>query len=155
MKRTVITYVIAIFIILFSYKSVICQENNNILINDIEKNDINVKLLDIDVRNENLTIDKIYKGYAVLTMDVKNNGKNDIELSNIDIYPYQGNENIKYFVSTSSEDIKGFIGNLKPNESKIIKMGVALSNIEENIKLEFLNIEDSTQTKTIESISIK
>ena len=91
----------------------------------------------------------------MITMNVENNSKNNIELSNIDVYPYQNNEPIKYFVSTSSENIKGFIGNLSPKESKIIKMGITLNNTNDPIKLEFSNIEDITNSKTIEIINIK
>ena len=112
-------------------------------------------MVNIDIKEECLNIDKKYNAYAVITMNVQNNSKSNIELSNIDVYTYQNDKPIKYFVSTSSENIKGFIGNLKPKESKIIKMGITLNNTNEPIKLEFSNIEDITNNKTIENINIK
>lgn len=154
MKNKLLISILTMTLFIFSYKISTCLEKN-IWINNINEKEIKVRLVNIDIKEESLNIDKEYKAYAVVTMNVQNNSKNNIELSNIDVYPYQNNEPIKYFVSTSSENIKGFIGNLNPKESKIIKMGITLNNTNDPIKLEFSNIEDITNSKTIELINIK
>ncbi len=154
MKNKLLIGILTMTLFIFCYKTSICLEKN-IWINDINEKEIKVSLVNIDIKEESLNIDKEYNAYAVITMNVQNNSKNNIELSNIDVYPYQNNEPIKYFVSTSSENIKGFIGNLNPKESKIIKMGITLNNTNDPIKLEFSNIEDINNSKTIEIINIK
>lgn len=154
MKNKLLICILTITLFIFSYKTSTCLEKN-IWINDINEKEIKVNVVNIDIKEECLNIDKKYNAYAVITMNVQNNSKSNIELSNIDVYPYQNDKPIKYFVSTSSENIKGFIGNLKPKESKIIKMGITLNNTNEPIKLEFSNIEDITNNKTIENINIK
>lgn len=118
-------------------------------------NDIKINVTDIDIIKEKINIGEIYESSAIISMKVKNHGKENIELSNLDIYPYQGSKPIKYFVSTSKEDIHGFIGNINSGETKDIKMGITLHNTNEPIKLEMKNIEDIKSEKIIHNINIK
>ena len=115
----------------------------NIWINNINKDVINIEVTDVSVNDESIYLDEVYNASAILTMNVKNNGLDDVELANLDIYPYQGNLETKYFVSTYKNDINGFIGNLKSGESKTLKMGATLHNTKDPIRLEFYNIEDT------------
>ncbi|WP_042275496.1 hypothetical protein [Faecalimicrobium dakarense] len=158
MNKKFLTCFIAIFISLCSYTKSTCIENKytkDIWINNLNTKDIKVNVVDIKIIKESIYIGKKYNASAILTMNVENNSLDDIELSNIDIYPYQANKETKYFVSTSEDNITGFIGNLKPKESKTIKMGVALHNTKDPISLEFSNIEDEKNEKITESINIK
>ncbi len=100
-------------------------------------------------------MDEVYNASAIITVDVKNNGLNDIELANLDVYPYQGSLATKYFVSTYKDEISGFIGNLKSGESKTLKMGVTLHNTKEPIRLEFSDIEDIKNNTIVKTIDIK
>ena len=58
-------------------------------------------------------------------------------------------------MTTSKDNISGFIGNIKSGDSKNIKIGVALHNTKESIKLEMSNIEDITNEKIMKTINIK
>ena len=129
--------------------------SKNIWINDIQEKNIKVNILNIEVNNEDINIGEEFNAFAIITMNVENKGDYDIELSNIDVYPYQNKKNTKYFVSTCNDNITGFLGNLKSKESKIIKIGVALYDRKNPVTLEFLNVEDKANKKTIETISIK
>ncbi len=116
---------------------------------------INIKVTDIDINNTSIELDEVYNASAIITVDVKNNGLNDIELANLDVYPYQGSLATKYFVSTYKDEISGFIGNLKSGESKTLKMGVTLHNTKEPIRLEFSDIEDIKNNTIVKTIDIK
>ena len=59
---------------------------------------INIKVTDIAIKQYIYRIDEVYIASAIITVDVKNNGLNDIELANLDVYPYQGSLATKYFV---------------------------------------------------------
>lgn len=158
MNKKFLTCFIAIFISLCSYTKSTCIENKyakDIWINNLNTKDIKVNVVDIKISEEKINIGEVYNASAILTMNVKNNSLDDIELSNIDVYPYQSNKKTKYFVSTSEENITGFIGDLKSKESKTIKMGVTLHNTKDPINLEFSNIEDVKNEKILESINIK
>lgn len=158
MNKNFLTFFIAILISLCSYTKSTCIESSytkDIWINNLNTKDIKVNLIDIKIVKESIDIEEKYNASAILTMNVENNSLDDIELSNIDVYPFQSNKKVKYFVSTSKENITGFIGNLKPKESKTIKMGVTLHNTKDPINLEFSNIEDRKNEKVVESINIK
>ena len=127
----------------------------DVWINNMSDNDLKIRVIDVSILEEKINIGNVYDASAILTMNVANNGKYDVELSNIDIYPYQGGKPIKYFISTSQENINGFIGNVKSGESKNIKIGLTLHNTKESIKLEMSNIEDITNEKVMKSIKIK
>lgn len=127
----------------------------DIWVNNTNCNDIKIEVLDVDLLKEPVYIDKDYLGSAILTMKITNKGIYDMELSNIDIYPYQGKEPTKYFVKTSDDDVTGFSGNLRSGESKKIKVGVALNNISQPIKMQLSNIEDREEETVIESIRLK
>ena len=88
-------------------------------------------------------------------MNIKNNGLQDIELANLDVYPYQGNLATKYFVSTYKDEIKGFIGNLSSGESKILKMGITLHNTKDPIILEISDIENTNNNMIVKNTYIK
>ena len=125
--------IVTIFFLLFSYTYSISLENeyitkDKILINNINDNIININVTDICIDNKSIKLDETYNASVIITINVKNNGIDDIELANLDIYPYQGNLSTKYFVSTYKDEITGFIGNLKSGESKTLKMGVTLHN---------------------------
>jgi len=152
--------IVTIFFLLCSYTNSISLENeyitkDNILIDNINDNIININVTDICIDNKAIELDQIYNASVIITMNVKNNGIDDIELSNLDIYPYQGNLSTKYFVSTYKDEITGFIGNLKSGESKILKMGVTLHNTKDPIRLEFDHIDDIKSNNIIKTIHIK
>lgn len=107
------------------------------------------------MKNKKVKLDKNYEGMAIITLEIKNNDVVDVELSNIDVYPYQGGKPVKYFVSTAKENIQGFIGNVKGGEDKDIKMGITLHNTKDPIKLELNNIEDKSKEQIVHSINIK
>jgi hypothetical protein len=138
----------------------ICIDNNeeygkDVWINNMSDNDLKIRVVDVNIVEEKINIGDSYDASAIITMNVANNGLYDVELSNIDIYPYQGGKPIKYFVTTSKDNISGFIGNIKSGDSKNIKIGLALHNTKESIKLEMSNIEDITNEKVMKSIKIK
>ena len=147
MKVKLLKSILIILFLICSSNVSICLEKeyiteDKIWINNINKDVINIEVTDISVNDESIYLDEVYNASAILTMNVKNNGLDDIELANLDIYPYQGNLEIKYFVSTYKNDINGFIGNLKSGESKDLKIGVTLHNTKDPVILKFHNIED-------------
>lgn len=148
-----------LFIVLMCTTSVGIDNNEgygkDVWINNMSDNDLKIRVVDVNIVEEKINIGDSYNASAIITMNVANNGLYDVELSNIDIYPYQGGKPIKYFVTTSKDNISGFIGNIKSGDSKNIKIGVALHNTKESIKLEMSNIEDITNEKVMKSIKIK
>ena len=147
MKVKLLKSILIILFLICSSNVSICLEKeyiteDKIWINNINKDVINIEVTDVSVNEESISLDEVYNASAILTMNVKNNGLDDIELANLDIYPYQGNLEIKYFVSTYKNDINGFIGNLKSGESKDLKIGVTLHNTKDPVILKFHNIED-------------
>ena len=147
MKIKLLKSIATIFFLICSSNVSICLEKEyiteeNIWINNINKDVINIEVTDVSINDESIYLDEVYNASAILTMNVKNNGLDDIELANLDIYPYQGNLETKYFVSTYKNDINGFIGNLKSGESKDLKIGVTLHNTKDPVILKFHNIED-------------
>lgn len=162
MKIRFFKSIATIFLLIFSSTVSICLEKNyidvddeQILINNTNNKDINIKVKEISINDASIELDEVYNASAIITVDVKNNGLNDIELANLDVYPYQGNLSTKYFVSTYKNEINGLIGNLKSGESKTLKMGVALHNIKEPIRLEFSDIEDTKNNTIVQTINIK
>ena len=147
MKVKLLKSILIILFLICSSNVSICLEKeyiteDKIWINNINKDVINIEVTDVSVNEESIYLDEVYNASAILTMNVKNNGLDDIELANLDIYPYQGNLETKYFVSTYKNDINGFIGNLKSGESKDLKIGVTLHNTKDPVILKFHNIED-------------
>ena len=147
MKVKLLKSILIILFLICSSNVSICLEKeyiteDKIWINNINKDVINIEVIDVSVNEESISLDEVYNASAILTMNVKNNGLDDVELANLDIYPYQGNLEIKYFVSTYKNDINGFIGNLKSGESKDLKIGVTLHNTKDPVILKFHNIED-------------
>lgn len=160
MKKIKLIAVFTLIIIVCTTTNSICLDNkyncgNDIWINNMSDNDIKITIENVDLRKEEINVGKKYDASAIITMKVSNNGKYDVELSNIDIYPYQGGKETKYFVSTGNENITGFIGNIKSGGSKIVKMGVTLLNTSDSIKLEMSNIEDIANEKVVKTIKIK
>lgn len=166
MNKKIYISIFAFLFLVCMYTTSTCLEKNkdlknnlnyckDIYVNNINDDDIKIQVIDIDIRDEEIDIGEKYNASAIVSMKVENNGEYDVELSNIDIYPYQGDKPTKYFVSTSNEKILGFIGNLKRGESTEIKMGVTLHNTEEKMILEIINIDDSSNEKVKESIKIK
>ena len=143
--------IVTIFFLLCLSTASICLEKEYITEEDIWTSNIN----DIAINNTSIELDEVYNASAIITVDVKNNGLNDIELANLDVYPYQGSLATKYFVSTYKDEISGFIGNLKSGESKTLKMGVTLHNTKEPIRLEFSDIEDIRNNTIVKTIDIK
>jgi hypothetical protein len=148
-----------LFIVIMCTTSIGIDNNEgygkDVWINNRSDNDLKIRVVDVNIVEEKINIGDSYNASAIITMNVANNGLYDVELSNIDIYPYQGGKPIKYFVTTSKDNVSGFIGNIKSGDSKNIKIGVALHNTKESIKLEMSNIEDITNEKVMKSIKIK
>lgn len=160
MKTKFFKSIVTIFFLLCSSTASICLGKEYITEEDIWTSNINdkainIKVTDIAINNTSIELDEVYNASAIITVDVKNNGLNDIELANLDVYPYQGSLATKYFVSTYKDEISGFIGNLKSGESKTLKMGVTLHNTKEPIRLEFSDIEDIRNTTIVKTIDIK
>ena len=153
MKTKFFKSIVTIFFLLCLSTASICLEKEYITEEDIWTSNINVT--DIAINNTSIELDEVYNATAIITVDVKNNGLNDIELANLDVYPYQGSLATKYFVSTYKDEISGFIGNLKSGESKTLKMGVTLHNTKEPIRLEFSDIEDIKNNTIVKTIDIK
>lgn len=151
MKTKFFKSIVTIFFLLCLSTASICLEKEYITEEDIWTSNINDKA----INNTSIELDEVYNASAIITVDVKNNGLNDIELANLDVYPYQGSLATKYFVSTYKDEISGFIGNLKSGESKTLKMGVTLHNTKEPIRLEFSDIEDIRNTTIVKTIDIK
>nr|WP_288524026.1 hypothetical protein [uncultured Romboutsia sp.] len=160
MKTKFFKSIVTIFFLLCLSTASICLEKEyineeDIWTSNINDKAINIKVTDIAINNTSIELDEVYNASAIITVDVKNNGLNDIELANLDVYPYQGSLATKYFVSTYKDEISGFIGNLKSGESKTLKMGVTLHNTKEPIRLEFSDIEDIRNTTIVKTIDIK
>ena len=148
MKKIFTKNIIFILFLICSTNISICLEKEyitkeKIYINNINSEVINIEPIDIVIDDSSILLDEVYNASAIITVNVKNNSLEDIELANLDVYPYQDNLPIKYFVSTYKNDINGFIGNLKSGESKTLKMGATLHNTKDPIRLEFYNIEDT------------
>ena len=160
MKTKFFKSIVTIFFLLCLSTASICLEKEyineeDIWTSNINDKAINIKVTDIAINNTSIELDEVYNASAIITVDVKNNGLNDIELANLDVYPYQGSLATKYFVSTYKDEISGFIGNLKSGESKTLKMGVTLHNTKEPIRLEFSDIEDIRNHTIVKTIDIK
>ena len=160
MNTKFFTSIVTIFFLLCLSTASICLEKEYITEEDIWTSNINdkainIKVTDIAINNTSIELDEVYNASAIITVDVKNNGLNDIELANLDVYPYQGSLSNKYFVITYNDEISGFIGKLKSGESKTLKMGVTLHNTKEPIRLEFSDIEDIKNNTIVKTIDIK
>ncbi|SCH38997.1 hypothetical protein [Romboutsia sp. 1001713B170207_170306_H8] len=149
LKKTLICLLIIFTTISLSNVSISMNEDNNkiteynnVFINNLNNENIEVMVKDVSMFKERIDIGDIYDFYAIVTMSVENKGLYDIELCTIDIYPYQGNRETKYFVKTSDDDVKGFIGTVNKGEIKDIKVGVALYNKSENIKLNLVTTDE-------------
>lgn len=147
MKKVFIKSILLLLFLICCTNISICLEKEfitkeKIYINNINSKHINIKPIDISIDESSITLDEVYNASAIITINVKNNSLQDVELANLDIYPYQGDLPVKYFVSTYNNDINGFIGNLKSGESKTLKMGATLHNTKDPIRLEFYNIEE-------------
>lgn len=116
---------------------------------------LDIKVKDINLREESLELGESYNGVAIVTLEVKNNNIMDLELSNIDIYPYQNEQLTKCFVTTASGDINGMVGYLKSNESKDVKIGVALNDLENPLELEFMSADENQEYKIREAIILQ
>ena len=152
--------IITIFFLLCSSTVSICLDKEyitkeKIWIKNIDNNSINIKVTDVCINDSIIELNEVYNASAIITMNVKNNGVNDIELANLDVYPYQGALATKYFVSTYKDEINGLIGNLRSGESKTLKMGVTLHNTKDPIRLEISDIEDIRNNTITKTINIK
>lgn len=105
-------------------------------------NDINI--------NYNDTLD-----IKVKKVDLKNKDVVDVELSNIDVYPYQNHKSTECFVITQQGEVTGKIGNLQRGDKKDIKIGVALENLKSPLRLEFKNIDEFQQYQVTKNINLK
>lgn len=134
------------------------NDNRNIIYKDININycdTLDIKVKDINLKDESICLGEYYDAMAVITLEVKNNDVLDVELSNIDISPYQNENLTECFVTTESGEVTGMVGNLQRGERKQVKIGVALENLKDPIKLEFENIDEYQEYELIENIDIK
>lgn len=160
MYRRTILIIFAIFIAFGLTNTSNCIDenklyNNDIWLNNLSNKDIKIKVLNVNVEEEDIRVGQLYSASAIIEMNVQNYGQDIVELANLDVYPYQGKNETKYFVSTSKENINGFIGDLRSGESKNIKIGITLHNTKEPINLIFSNIEDTESEKVVKTINIK
>lgn len=160
MYKKIILSMLVILIVLGLTKTSTCINDNkvsgnDIWINNLSSKDIKIKITEVKVKEEKINVGELYNASAIIVMNVKNYGQDSVELANLNVYPYQGKNATKYFVSTSKENINGFIGNLRSGESKTVKMGVTLNNTKDPIKLIFSNIEDIDNERVVKTINIK
>lgn len=160
MQKKIIISIFTMLIILCSSEKSISNESNDnygskVWINNINEENLKINVVDMEINEESINIGENYEASAIITMEVENKGTQDVELANLDIYPYQSNKPTKYFVTTSKDDVNGFIGNLKPEDKSIVKMGVTLHNTEEPISLVFSNIEDIENSSIVKTINMK
>ena len=142
--------ILSLYII--SKNNVIALENNrNIIYNDT----LDIKVKKVDLKNKKVKLDKNYEGMAIITLEVKNKDVVDVELSNIDVYPYQNHKSTECFVITQQGEVTGMIGNLQRGDKKDIKIGVALESLKSPLRLEFKNIDEFQQYQVIENINLK
>ena len=142
--------ILSLYII--SKNNVIALENNrNIIYNDT----LDIKVKKVDLKNKKVKLDKNYEGMAIITLEVKNKDVVDVELSNIDVYPYQNHKSTECFVITQQGEVTGKIGNLQRGDKKDIKIGVALESLKSPLRLEFKNIDEFQQYQVIENINLK
>ncbi|WP_270646384.1 hypothetical protein [Paeniclostridium hominis] len=149
--------ILSLYII--SKNNVIALENNrNIIYNDININyndTLDIKVKNVDLKNKKVKLDKNYEGMAIITLEVKNKDVVDVELSNIDVYPYQNHKSTECFVITQQGEVTGMIGNLQRGDKKDIKIGVALENLKSPLRLEFKNIDEFQQYQVTQNINLK
>ncbi len=134
-------------------KSVKDNTNNHVHTYDCSCN-ISIKVKDIRLKKGYLSLGEIYNGVAIVTLEVKNNDIVDLELSNIDIYPYQNDTLTKCFVTTAEGDINGMVGYLKSGEKSDVKIGVALSDLENPLELEFISADENQGYRISECINL-
>ncbi|WP_373598557.1 hypothetical protein [Paraclostridium bifermentans] len=159
-KKKLIFIILNIILIgnLFLTGAEALNNNRNIIYKNINMNycdTLNIRVEDINLKDESICLGEYYNGMAIITLEVKNNDVVDMELSNIDINPYQNESLTECFVTTESGEVTGMIGNLQRGESKYVKIGVALENLKDPVKLEFKNIDQYQNYKFIENIDIK
>ena len=123
MKTKFLKSIATLFFLICSSTVSICLEKESITkekvwIGNINDKALNIKVTDIAINNASIELDEVYNASAIITMNVKNNGLNNVELANLDVYPSQGTLATKYFVSTYKDEINGFIGNLKVEKVK-------------------------------------
>ena len=92
MKTKFFKSIVTIFFLLCLSTASICLEKEYITEEDIWTSNINdkainIKVTDIAINNTSIELDEVYNASAIITVDVKNNGLNDIELANLDVYP--------------------------------------------------------------------
>lgn len=86
MKTKFFKSIVTIFFLLCLSTASICLEKEYITEEDIWTSNINdkainIKVTDIAINNTSIELDEVYNASAIITVDVKNNGLNDIELA--------------------------------------------------------------------------
>ena len=84
MKTKFFKSIVTIFFLLCLSTASICLEKEYITEEDIWTSNINdkainIKVTDIAINNTSIELDEVYNASAIITVDVKNNGLNDIE----------------------------------------------------------------------------
>ncbi len=125
-----------------------------VYLTNMNEENVNIEIKKIDLVDEPIEIGQVYDASAVMTINIKNNSYNNIELSNLNVYVYQKNQPTKYFVSTYENEINGFIGYIESGQDKDIKIGVTLHNKNDKVKIELLNIEKDVDD-AIHAINLK
>ena len=90
MKTKFFKSIVTIFFLLCLSTASICLGKEYITEEDIWTSNINdkainIKVTDIDINNTSIELDEVYNASAIITVDVKNNGLNDIELANLEV----------------------------------------------------------------------
>jgi hypothetical protein len=157
-KRIFIIFSILNIFVTFNESVSALERNRNIIYDDISINyseTLNIRVKDVDIKGEKVYIGEDYEGVAIVTLEVENNDVVDVELSNIDVNPYQNQKATECFVTTQQAEIIGMIGNLPSGAKKNIKIGVALESLKSPIALEFENIDEYQQYKLTKYINLK
>lgn len=115
---------------------------------------LSIKVKDVNLKEDSISLGENYEGAAILTLEVENNDITELELSNIDIYPYQNDTLTKCFVTTAKGDINGMVGYLKSGEKTDIKIGIALNDLENPLELEFISADENQGYRIIEYIQL-
>ncbi|MCC3869899.1 hypothetical protein [Terrisporobacter mayombei] len=158
MKKELIIYIFML-IVVFTFNNVSYSINknnqfqNSLYVNNINDKDIKIEIANVETINSAISLEEIYESYSIITMDITNNGLDNVELSNIDYFVYQDNKKLQTFIQSQNKYL-GFVGTLSSGEQKEIKIGVVLEKKNTPLKLVFENLSDSKKEKIIKVINI-
>ena len=127
--------------------------NESLWLNNINDKDIKIEIESVDIINKNVFLDKQYDNYVIITMNVKNMGLDEVELSNINYSIYQQNKILKTFIQ-SKKNYLGFVGTLSSGDKKNITICAVIDDKKSPIYAEFENLSDPLKEKITKKICL-